>query len=138
MTPGRQALRDALAALPDRVAAAVAMLARSPEAEPAPGAWSAREVALHLAAVEVEVWRPRLDALAAAAFPEGPWVEPGTWTGAGGGAFPPPLGIFRRERATTVARLEALDDAGWDRRGRHAVYGVLDVAGLLRIALDHD
>jgi hypothetical protein len=41
-------------------------------------------------------------------------------------------------RAATVARLDALDAAGWARTGRHATYGVLDVTALLRIALDHD
>lgn len=34
--------------------------------------------------------------------------------------------------------LEALDDDGWSRRGTHQTYGELDVAGLLRVALDHD
>ncbi len=31
-----------------------------------------------------------------------------------------------------------LDDAGWARFGTHVTYGVLDVAGLLNLAIDHD
>jgi hypothetical protein len=34
--------------------------------------------------------------------------------------------------------LTALDEAGWARSGTHATYGALDVAGLLRVAADHD
>ena len=30
------------------------------------------------------------------------------------------------------------DYDGWDRTGVHETYGRLDVAGLLRVAIDHD
>ena len=137
MTPDQRVLRDALAGLPVRIAAAASGLV-DPSPAPAPGAWSVREVILHLAAVEVEVWHARLDSLATEAHPEWSWVEPGPWAGPGAGSFAGALDIFTWFRTATIARLDALDDAGWARGGRHATYGELDVAGLLRIAVDHD
>jgi hypothetical protein len=37
-----------------------------------------------------------------------------------------------------MATLDALDEAGWARTGTHATFGVLDVAGLMVRAIDHD
>ena len=48
------------------------------------------------------------------------------------------LTVSPRRRAKTVATVRALDDAGWARFGTHETYGRLDVAGLLRLAIDHD
>lgn len=137
MTPERRVLRDALAATPARVTAAAAGLA-DPNVPAIPGEWSAREVTLHLAAVDAEVWQPRLDALIAEDFPRWPWVEPGLWSGPGDGTFDGALAAFSRLRAATIARVDALDDAGWARRGIHATFGELDVAALLRIERNHD
>lgn len=131
---------DGLARGP-RVAELVAGLVasgREPDAPVAPGGWSAREVVLHLAAVDEEVWHPRLDALVRDDFPQWAWVEPGPWAGPGVDRFDGALAAFAERRAVTVARLDALDDAGWSKVGRHETFGLLDVAALLRIALDHD
>ena len=136
MTPGQRDLRDALASVPARIAAAAASI--DDPAAPASGEWSPREVTLHLAAVEAEVWQPRLEAFRTESYPHWPWVEPGQWAGPGGETFAGGLAAFDELRAATVARLDALDDAGWSRRGRHATFGELDVAGLMRVALDHD
>jgi hypothetical protein len=137
VTPGQRALRDSLAEMPARIAGAAAALP-DPAVATTPGEWSAREVVLHLVAVEEEVWQARLDALANDDFPHWPWVEPGLWAGPDAGTFAGALVTFGRFRAATIARLDALDAAGWARRGRHATYGELDVAGLLRIAVAHD
>jgi hypothetical protein len=138
MTPEQRRLREAMAATPDRAAAAATASPVPPDAAPASGEWSAREVLLHLAAVEEVVWQARLHALATEAFPHWPWTEPGLWAGPGADSWDGALAVFTERRAATVARLDALDEAGWARRGRHDTYGVLDVAALLRIALDHD
>ncbi|HEX5591183.1 MAG TPA: DinB family protein [Candidatus Limnocylindrales bacterium] len=138
MTPDQRSLRDALAAMPNRVAATAEGTGRPPDAAPSPGEWSAREVALHLAAVEEEVWHRRLDALASERFPHWPWVEPGLWSGPGADAFEGALAAFRSRRTATIDRLDALDDDGWARTGKHDVYGILDVAAMLRILLAHD
>jgi hypothetical protein len=34
--------------------------------------------------------------------------------------------------------VNVLDEAGWARSGQHATFGPLDVAGVLRNAVDHD
>lgn len=137
MTPDQRALRDALAGTPVRIATAAAALSDA-GVPPIPGEWSAREVTLHLAAVDEAVWQPRLDALIAEDFPHWPWVEPGLWSGPGHATFDGALAAFSRLRAATIARVDALDDDGWARRGLHATYGELDIAALLRIELNHD
>jgi hypothetical protein len=138
MTPEQRRLRDALASVLGGIAAAVTAAPVAPDAAPRPGEWSAREVLLHLAAVEDEVWHARLDALATDDFPHWPWTEPGLWSGPGDDSWEGALAAFAGRRAATVERLDALDPAGWTHRGRHDTYGVLDVAGLLRIAIAHD
>ncbi len=139
MTPEQQVIRDALAAVPARTAsAAAARPSISPEDGPEPGDWSAREVVLHLAAVEEEVWHARIDALGTETFPHWPWTEPGLWVGPDDDTFFGALAAFTERRVQTVARLDALSAADWARQGRHATFGVLDVAALLRIALEHD
>ena len=138
MTPDQQALRDVLAAAPARAVAATQASAVPPDAAPAPGEWSAREVLLHLTAVEEEVWHVRLDALAREDFPHWPWTEPGLWSGPDDATFGGALAVFDARRAATVARLDALDAVGWLRQGRHDTFGVLDVEALMRIARDHD
>ncbi len=137
MTPEQEALRDGLASLPARLALVAGRLP-DPDAPLAPGEWSAREVTLHLIVVEGEVWQARLDALVADGFPHWPWVEPGLWAGPGDGTFDGAARVLAAARAATIRRLDALDDAGWTRRGLHATLGELDVAGLMRIAVNHD
>ena len=137
MNHAQRVLRDALAAATDRLVEAAASHL-DPAASPVPGEWSARDITLHLAAVEVGVWHVRLDALATESFPEWPWVEPDRWPLPEGEHFDSALTVFASHRAATLARLDALDEVGWNRRGRHATFGILDVAALMRIALDHD
>lgn len=137
VTPDQQSVRNALADMPTRAAHAAGRHP-DPGARPSPAEWSPREVLLHLIAVEIEVWQPRLAALQASKFPDWPWVEPSLWHNPEGATFAGALDVYRRQRGVTVARLDALDDAGWARQGRHATFGVLDVAALMRIALDHD
>lgn len=137
MTPTQRELRDALADMPSRLVAAAGLRDETGIAD-VPGEWTAREVVLHLVAVEIDVWQPRLHALETEAFPSWPWVEPGPWTGPEGATFAGAIDVYRRQRGVTVARLDALDDAGWARRGLHATFGELDVAALMQIALDHD
>lgn len=138
MTPTQRTLRDSLAGAPARAVALAAAASGSPDLAPAPGEWSLREVVLHLAAVDEEVWHPRLDALVAEAFPHWPWVEPGPWAGPGVETFAGAVAVFGERRAATIARLDALDDAGWAKVGRHETFGILGVAALLQIALNHD
>ncbi|HSL34823.1 MAG TPA: DinB family protein [Candidatus Limnocylindrales bacterium] len=131
----RRAIRDAYAAVADRLASAAHAVARRPT--PA-GEWKPTDVVRHLIAVELEVWQPRLLQVAAEDDPHWPWAEPDRWLGEPGATLDELLARFAAGRAETIAHVDALDDAGWARIGTHATFGVLDVAGLLQKALDHD
>lgn len=135
MDVARAELLDRFASLPDRLAAAANGAAG--HAVPA-GEWGPAEVVRHLIAVEDEVWQSRLSRLATEVDPHWPWTEPGLAPGFDGVALAEILVAFAEARATTVATVRTLDDAGRARSGTHATYGVLDVAGLLRLAADHD
>jgi hypothetical protein len=139
MVGQREAIVERLASFPARLAGA-AQRVESVEAEgPPAGEWSAREVVAHLVAVEAAVWQARLEQLAAdPAEPTWSWWEPAPVTDPAATTLEGALGLFAAARAATMARVAALDEAGWARTGAHAVYGRLDVAALLRVAADHD
>jgi hypothetical protein len=101
-----------------------------------PEGWSEREIVAHLVRVEREVFRVRLRQLARENQPQWQWVEPGAEPGHA--SLASLVGRFAAARTATIRYLNGLDDAGWARSGIHATFGRLDVAGLLRIAVDHD
>lgn len=130
-----RALLATLAGFPDRLASAAWSAADRPTRD---GEWTPEQIVRHLIAVETGVHQARLQDLATVAEPRWDWTEPGPWTdepelGLGG-----VLARFAARRATTLATIDALDDAGWARSGEHATFGILDVAGLLSNAVDHD
>jgi hypothetical protein len=131
-TARRAGLLDRFATFPDRVADA----ARA--ASPIPGEWTPEQVVRHLIAVETIVHQARLVEVAVHDRPAWGWTEPGPWDGEPDLDLEGVLARFAELRAATVATVRALDADGWDRSGRHATYGTLDVAGLLRLATDHD
>lgn len=140
MDAERHALLDRLVTFPGRlgVAARRAEAADGPGGPP-PGEWTAREAVAHLVAVEAAVWQARLDQLSSGGLEPGwAWTEPGPVTDPAAARLEGAIALFAASREATVARLEALDDSGWARAGIHAVYGRLDVAGLLRVAAEHD
>ncbi len=136
----RAALLEAYAGFPERLGAAARAVADRPVADRrvTAGEWGPLEVVRHLIAVEGEVWQSRLARVASEDDPHWPWTEPGLATGFDGESLDAVLAAFAEARAATAATVRALDDAGWARSGTHATYGVLDVAGLLRLAVDHD
>ena len=129
------AVRDRLATFPDRLAAAARA---APPGRPAPGEWSPSEIVRHLIAVEEEVWQRRLGQLETEDHPRWRWVEPGQWLGAPGADLDEVLATEARVRGATLAMLDALGPGGWTRTGTHDTFGVLDVAGLMAVAADHD
>jgi hypothetical protein len=132
---GRSALVETCAGFPARLATA----ARAADGRPVPaGEWGARETIRHLIAVEHVVWWSRLARVAVEDDPHWEWTEPGPEPGLDDATLDDILDAFAAARAVTVATVRTLDDAGWARSGTHATYGVLDVAGLLRLAIDHD
>ena len=105
--------------------------------EPA-GGWTVREVVAHLWLVEGAVFQRRLDQLAAGESPVWEFAEPGTSDAPEVAGLDAALAAFAARRAGTLARVEALDEAGWQRFGHHATYGRLDVEGLLGVIANHD
>ena len=129
------AVRDRLATFPARLATA----ARSAhQARPAPDEWAPSEVVRHLIAVEEEVWHRRLRQLETEDHPRWRWVEPGQWLGADGASLDEIVAAHARVRTATLAILDGLGPEGWRRTGTHDTFGVLDVAGLMTVAADHD
>jgi DinB superfamily len=134
-TGERAALVDRLRAGPRQVAGlAVAASARR-GSRPADG-WSERQIVAHLVRVDREVFQARLRDLTGAAEPQWSWVEPGAEPGHA--SLTVLISRFAAVREATIAHLAGLDEAGWARSGVHTVYGRLDVAALLGIAVDHD
>ena len=124
-------LRDGPARVGEVAAAAAARRGRR-----RPDGWSEREIVAHLVRVDREVFQVRLRELAGPTEPAWSWVEPGAEPGHASLARLSTR--FATVREATIAHLTGLDEAGWARSGVHAVYGRLDVAALLGIAVDHD
>jgi hypothetical protein len=128
-------LLETFANAPDRFTLAILARADRPTED---GEWGQCEIVRHLIAVERAVWQVRFAEVATNDDPQWSWTEPGLAPGFDGSPIGDIVAEFARVRAETVAIVDAMDDAGWARSGTHATYGVLDVAGLLRIAIDHD
>ena len=131
----RVGLVATFADFPERIGAAARAASDRPAA---PGEWGAAEIVRHLIAVEDEVWQARLASAAVEDVPHWSWTEPGLAPGFDGLPIEAVVEAFVMARATTVATVRALDEAGWARFGTHATYGRLDVEGLLARAIDHD
>ena len=131
----REDLLERLTAFPDRVSVAARAAATRPTAQ---GEWTTEQVVRHLIAVETHVHQARLRDLATIAEPRWTWTEPGPWSGEPEFDLDEVLRRFADLRAETLIMVGALDDAGRARSGHHATFGALDVAGVLRNAVDHD
>ena len=131
----RDGLLASLAAVPDRAAEAARAAAVR---RVVPGEWTAEQVVRHLVAVETDVHQARLHDLATAAEPRWTWTEPGPWSGEPDLDLDGVLRRFAALRSETLVAVRLLDEAGWARTGQHATFGPLDVAGVLRSAVDHD
>ncbi len=108
---------------------------------PAPGAWSANEIALHLRDVEAEVNGPRIDAVLTQENPFIAGVDTDQWatqrsyhTTDGR----PALEAFAQTRRTVIARLRTLAPDAYQRTARHALLGRTTLSELLQVILDHD
>jgi DinB superfamily len=136
------AVRDRLASFPSKLRAtaraATAAAATVELATAEPGEWTPIEIVRHLIAVEEEVWQARLRQLETEEHPRWRWVEPAQWLGAPGADLDVVLDTHREARTSTLAMLDAIPGDGWGRTGTHDTFGVLDVAGLMAVAADHD
>jgi len=144
---GRAAVVAALEAFPARlvVAAAVAAVAAVAAAVAAVAdgpvradEWTPEQVVRHLIACEIDVHQARLSNIAMVDSPTWGWAEPAPWPGEPDLPLDGLLARFASLRATTLATIADLDDAGWARSGTHASLGVFDVRALLANAVEHD
>ena len=131
----RTALVEAFASFPARLATAGTAAAAGPVTA---GEWGPPEVVRHLIEVERVVWRARFASIVAEHEPAWTWTEPGLAPGLDGASLDEIHAIFAAERVMTVTLVRGLSETDWNRAGVHATYGRLDVAGLLRVAIDHD
>ena len=129
----RAALVDRLRSGPSRVVVLAPAAARARRQR---DGWSVREIVGHLVRVDRDVFQVRLRDLGGASEPQWSWVEPGA--GSGHASLASLIAQYAAVREATIAYLATLDAAGWARSGVHVVYGRLDVAALLGIAVDHD
>jgi len=133
MDESRADLFERFAAFPAALEAAASVAGPPPAGE-----WGAAEITRHLIAVEDEVWRARFASIAQQDEPRWAWTEPGQAPGFDDAQLSELLAAFADARAGTVEIVRDLDESGWARAGIHATHGRLDVAGLLRLAIDHD
>lgn len=131
----RDDLLATFAGFPRRLADAVRETAGSPVP---PGAWGAAENVRHLIAVERLVWHVRFVEVLTLDDPHWSWKEPGQEPGLDDASIDDIVSAFAAVRAETVATVAGFTDDDWTRSGTHDTYGVLDVAGLVRLAIDHD
>ena len=107
---------------------------------PGRGEWSAATVVAHLADAEL-VYAFRLRAIVAedkpllAAFDEAAWAER---FAALETDTRQSLARWRAVREATIRLLESLAPAEWDRTGMHQARGVMSVAHVARLLVDHD
>ena len=132
----RAALIQELAGFPGRLEAAAIPASEEPTVDD--GEWGIAEIVRHLIAVESEVHQRRQADLATLDDPRWTWTEPGVAPGYDDASIEEILAAFAAARAKTVVTVNALDEAGWQRQGTHATFGVVDAAGLIRLAIDHD
>ena len=102
------------------------------------GEWTPAEVVRHLIAVEEEVWHGRLRQLATEERPRWPWTEPDRWLGAPDASLEDLLVVYADRRGTTIAMLDALDDAGWPGPASTRRTASSMSPALMTRAIDHD
>jgi hypothetical protein len=137
----RTELIDRYAAGPAEVAAALAGVTDAElDRRPAPGTWTAREVAHHLADSETNSYiRLRrmlaVDSAPLQAYDEAAWAaEPRLGYD---GPIEPSLAVFRAVRVSSASLLRRLDDDAFARAGYHPEHETYTVQGWLEIYADH-
>ncbi|MBE2222942.1 MAG: DinB family protein [Anaerolineae bacterium] len=108
---------------------------------PAPAEWNLTELCCHLRDVEREVHQLRFKAIIANenAFISGAtpddWVVARDYKQENGRSA---LNTFLQYRQETITLLANLDDAMWQRQGRHSFFGPTSMHELLNLVVGHD
>jgi len=138
----RHKLLETLGTTPDRLESlahslSTAQLARRPKE----GEWSMAEVLNHLLVGEREVIFPRLKRMLlepAPRFPSSATNRTGDPAKPASPDFGGDLAAFRQVRRQTVAFLENLGEADWQRIGTTPTRGTLTIEAYARYLVDHD
>lgn len=108
-----------------------------PEWQPAPGQWSIRQIAWHLATVESACLLTRIQQIAAGTNPTfGIYLDTETEFNRRGLAFA--LEEWAHARQAVVSFVNGLPAEAFTYTGNHPTFGRLTVLGYLQIFLDHD
>lgn len=108
---------------------------------PAPDEWSLTQIFCHLRDVDQEINIPRIELVANEENPFVPGINSDTWAKErdyfhqDGRAA---LREFIEVRSKLIERLEQLDEAGWQRTVRHAIFGPTRVNELVSFIATHD
>lgn len=105
------------------------------------GEWSTQATAGHLWRTERQVWQARLEELENKENPYWEWWDPERFDWEedfGSTDLNVLLDAYEFLRGETCRYLRELPDEDWVRQGMHSKYGVLDVAGLMEKAFEHD
>jgi hypothetical protein len=108
------------------------------------GDWSPSVIVGHLSQVDELVWIPRIDVMVAArgqSTPEFEWWEPdpeATRAAFAQASVDEAAARLLAARTTMIRRLRELTDEEWAATAHHAIFGVIDVEGLLIQVLSHD
>ena len=106
---------------------------------PGPEGWSVRDVLVHLADTEI-VRAVRLREMLAEDEPHFFAYDEGTWKKRLHYLWRSPdaaLSLFQQTRFTNAELLRQCDRASWARTGQHPERGVLTLADMLRIGVEH-
>jgi hypothetical protein len=109
-----------------------------------PAGWPPSVIVGHLSQVDELVWIPRIDVMVDArgeSTPELEWWEPdpeATRAAFAQASVDEAAARLLAVRTTMVHRLRELTDEEWAATARHAIFGVIDVEGLLIQVLSHD
>jgi hypothetical protein len=137
----RSEVVKALAAMPDRVAAALSGLtAHSLTSPPAPGAWSAFQVLCHMRDAAI-VYSGRFRWMVFDESPVLPNYDEDNWVAASVDTvddLDAILAELRASRTDLVRILERVPDAAWLRTGRHEVLGIVTLEPYVRHQFAHE
>lgn len=103
--------------------------------------WSLTELSCHLRDVEREVHQPRFRLVLTQERPFLAGVSADEWAGVRGYAQEngrAALEAFLTARAQTIAMLQGLNTAVWQRQGNHAFFGLTTMQELLNLVVKHD
>src|SRR5258708_6151229 len=130
-----------LAATPTRIARRTAGWSREQlQTSPAPEAWAAQDILVHLRAAD-DIIAPRIYMVLAgenpslSAYDERRWAEIARYAHQD---FATSLGLFTLRRAEVVVVLQNVDSEAWERIGIHEILGPVSLLEIVQGLVEHE